>query len=249
MAKLNTETLSTSIKEKITPFFTEILEKYDHNIHSIYLVGSVLTKDYIEKVSDINSIIVLKEMDLGFLDLLAPLGKRYRKKGLAAPLLMTPGYIQDSLNVFPIEFLNFKLVHQTIWGEDLFHELEIKKADLLHQCEREIKSKLIWLRQSYISAMGDRKFITENIVRQFTGYIPLFRALIELMEEPPPIHRQDVVAVLSRLTGTETDIFEQIYAMKKKTFKPSKEQLIAIFDQYYRATEKLGAIINELQVQ
>ena len=126
-------------------------------IHSIDLVGSVLTEDYFEKVSDINSIIVLQKMDLAFLDILAPLGRKYGKQGIAVPFIMDPGYIQSSLKVFPIEFLNFKLVHHTIYGDDLLAGLEINRGELRRQCEREIKGKLIWLQKSYVSAMGIKK--------------------------------------------------------------------------------------------
>ena len=78
MSCLRTEDLSPSLIDKISPFFHEILQNSAPRIHSLYLVGSVLTEDYIEKISDINSIIVLQEIDFAFLDTLAPLGKRFR---------------------------------------------------------------------------------------------------------------------------------------------------------------------------
>lgn len=247
MTSLNLTEVSPALKEKVSPFFGEILQKYAAKIHSIYLVGSVLTEDYIEKVSDINSIIVLQEMDLNFLDILAPMGKKYHKKGISAPLLMTPDYIQKSLDVFPIEFLNFQLIHQTLLGEDILVDLQIDRGDLKRQCEREVKGKLIWLRQSYISSMGDRRRLADNIIRQFVGYIPLFRGLIKLLGENPPINHKDVVAVLSRLTGTETDIFEDTYAMKKKLFKPTFEQLHTLFEKYYQATERLLEVVYGIE--
>lgn len=247
MASLNTSQLRQGVSEKVTPFFTAVTGKYDGNIHSIYLVGSVLTEDYIEKVSDINSIIVLQDMDLKFLDILAPLGKKYRKKGISAPLLMTPDYIQKSLDVFPIEFLNFQLNHHTLLGEDILSDLEIDRGDLKRQCEREVKGKLIWLRQGYISSMGNRRMLSTNIIRQFTGYMPLFRSLIRLLGEDPPVNRKDVVAVLSRLTGTETDIFEDTYAMKRKKLKPTFEQLQTLFEKYYQATERLLEVIYGIE--
>ena len=40
-----------------------------------------------------------------------------------------------------MEFLNFKLVHHTLYGEDLLAGLEIDKKDLRLQCERELKGK------------------------------------------------------------------------------------------------------------
>jgi predicted nucleotidyltransferase len=247
MASLNTSELSQAVREKVTPFFTEITATYDDNLHSIYLVGSVLTEDYIKKVSDINSVIVLKEMDLKFLDIVAPLGKKYRKKRISAPLLMTPEYIQKSLDVFPIEFLNFQLIHRTLLGEDILADLNIDRGDLKRQCEREIKGKLIWLRQGYISSMGDRRLLANTIIRQFTGYVPLFRGLIKLLNETPPINHEDVVAMLSRLTGTETDIFEDTFSMKKKLFKPTLEQLHTLFEKYYQATERLLEVVYGIE--
>ena len=110
MPELNLEKLSTVVSQKTKPFIDEILNKYFENIHSIHIVGSAVTEDFNEKTSDINSVFVLKKMDLKFIELLAPLGKRYKKKGIAAPLIMTPEYINNSLDVFPIEFLDFILI-------------------------------------------------------------------------------------------------------------------------------------------
>ena len=248
MEALRTDDLQPFVKERIVPFFQEILEKSAPNLHSLYIVGSALTGDFIEKVSDINSIIVLKEMDLAFLDLLAPMGRKYRKQRLAAPLTLTPDSIQNSLDVFPIEFLGFRLNHHTIWGEDLLAGLKIGQGDLKRQCEREIKSKLIWLRRGYVSAAGDKNTLAQNIIRPFTGYIPLFRAIIYLLNQPPPAPVGQVLSELEKLTGADTAVLKEIYAIKKHRLKPSKDELSGIFARFYQATAKLGEIIDGLQV-
>ena len=130
MTCLLTENLSPSLQAKISPFFHEILPNSAPQIHSIYLVGGVLTEDYQENATKIDSVIVLKKMDLAFLDILAPLGAKYGKQGLAAPLIMDPAYLRSSVDVFPLEFLNFKLAHLAIYGEDLLAGLEIDRQEL-----------------------------------------------------------------------------------------------------------------------
>ncbi len=247
MADLDTGNLERSISDKITPFFNDILSKSIKNIHSLYVTGSALTSDYDRKTSDINSIVVLKDMDLAFLEILAPLGKKYRKNGVAAPLIMTPDYIEQSLDAFPIEFLNFRLIHESVFGEDIIKDVDIKRNDLRHQCEREVKSKLISLRQGYLSAMGDRRLLTENIVLSFTGYMPLFRSIIYLMNEEPPKEQRDVVKMLVSSVELDTDIFEKILNLKRKRFKPSKDQLDTLFEDYYAAAEKIGNIVNDIK--
>ncbi|NOX20980.1 MAG: hypothetical protein GXO99_06960 [Nitrospirae bacterium] len=248
MKEFKTEGLKEEIAERFVNFLKDVLAKYSDNLHSVHLIGSALTPDYIPGVSDINSIFVLKEMDLGFLKLLAPLGKKYKKTGIAAPLIMTPRYIENSLDVFPIEFFDFRLIHHTIVGEDILVDLKIEKKYLRLQAERELKSKLIWLRQGYLSTMGDKKLLVQNLINSITGFFPLFRAIIYLLGQAPPVERHQVVVKLQELTNIKTSIYEKILLIKREQAGPGKNELDRAFEDYYRATEKIGRLINDLEI-
>jgi len=248
MAEIILDKLQPVIARKTRPFFEYILNKYRENVHSIHIVGSSITGDFNEKTSDINSIVVLRQMDLKFVKFIAPLGKRYRKKGIAAPLIMTLDYISRSLDVFPIEFLDFKLIHETIFGEDILLDIEIHLSDLRNQCEREIKTKLIGLRQGYIASLGDKKIITDHIISLINGYIPLFRGIIFLMGEEPPLDKREVLTALSAQTGINTDILRKILDVKKGVSKFTKSDLDSVFEEYYTTTENISNIIDELQI-
>jgi hypothetical protein len=247
MADLNLEQLKLGAAKKVSPFFIEILDKYRETIHSIHVTGTAITDDYDEKVSDVNSVLVLEKMDLKLLEFLAPLGKKYSRQKVAAPLIMTPVYISTSLDVFPIEFLNFKLIHSTVYGEDILENVEIDRMDLRHQCERELKTKLIGLRQGYLSSLGNRKMLTEGFVNSITGYIPLFRAIIVLMGKEPPLKQKEVISVLSTEAGINTDIFAKVLKEKHEKMTLSIEELNTIFEDYYAATEKLGKMVDEIK--
>lgn len=247
MSELNLNTLKPAAARKVQPFLEEMLSAYREKIHSIHITGTALTDDFDEKISDVNSVIVLKTMDLKFLELLAPLGKKYGKKKVAAPLIMTPDYINTSLDVFPIEFLNFKRIHFTVFGEDILGNLAINRMDLRHQCERELKSKLIWLRQGYLSSQGDKKLLTEGFVRSITGYIPLFRGIIQLFGEEPPVMQYEVIATLGRVVDVDPDVFVKVLKEKHEKIKLTIEELNTIFEDYYAVTERLGAIVDEIK--
>jgi hypothetical protein len=181
--------------------------------------------DYNEKLSDINSVVVLHQMDLAFIEFLAPLGKKYGKKKIAAPLVMTPLYIEDSLDAFPVEFLDLKLIHKTIYGPDLFTGIQILPANLRLQCEREIKTKQINLRQGYISSLGKKELLSALLVRSFTGSMALFRAIITLLGKEPPIPRQQVIRHFQETTGVDTAVFEKILLLKSGNVKLSEQDL------------------------
>lgn len=225
-------------------FLDEVLAEYRHPLHSVFITGSLLTADFDPKRSDINSVFVLKQMDLQFLTVLAPLGKKYGKKKIAAPLIMTPDYIKRSLDVFPIEFLNMKLLHHTVLGEDILRDIEIKRTDLRYQCEREIKIKLMGLRQAYIRSAGDRKVLSENIIASIPAYIPLFRAIIFLLGKEPPINNNEVLAALHEMSKIDIGAFQAVLRHKKESSSLSLLELNTLFRDYYNATEKLGDIID-----
>ncbi|MDH4204544.1 MAG: hypothetical protein OEV45_03355 [Desulfobacteraceae bacterium] len=240
-------TLHHAAAERFKPFQDEVLKHHKDQIHSITITGSALTDDFDPVKSDVNSVFVLHAMDLKFLELLAPLGKTYGKKRIASPLIMTPEYILNSLDVFPMEFLNIRLLHETIFGEDLFQNLVIDRSDLRLQCERELKARLIGLRQGYLSSSGDAKILTDLFVNTIAGYIPLFRGIILILGKEPPIKNDDALTVLEEITGINTSVFKTVLMQKKQKTKLMIKQLNAIFKDYYVAIEKLGDITDGIK--
>ena len=238
--------LQHAAAEKFKPFQEEILSRYPDNIHSITITGSSMTDDFDPEKSDINSVFVLNRMDLKFLELLASMGKKYRKKKVAAPLIMTREYIYNSLDVFPLEFMNIRLLHETVWGDDLFQGLEIDMSDLRLQCERELKVRLIGLRQGYIASMGDRRMLSNMFADSFSGYIPLFRGILMILGKPVPVQNDDVLSALGEVSGIDVNIFRTIGKHRRQKTKPAAEQLNSVFRDCYTAIEKLGDMTDEI---
>ena len=236
--------LNPVVAERAGAFFGDILRDSGDIVNSLYITGSALTEDFDNKTSDINSVVVLNSMELGFLESLAPKGKKYRKSAIASPLIMTPEYIRDSLDVFPIEFLNIRLCHHTAFGDDIFKDIAIDPKDLRHQCEREIKVKLIALRQGYLSSMGNAKALAESFSASITGALPLLRAIIELKGGILPLLANEVMDALADSTGVDCSAFREVLVAKKSGFK--KEKLDTLFERYYHATEQLKKVIDAI---
>ncbi len=257
--------LAPGIREQVAPFLNGIVKGFfpGGQLHSIHIVGSVLTPDYHPKTSDINSVVILEHVDLEAIKRVAAIGKPYAKKAknLSPPLVMTPAHIRDSLNVFPIEYLNFKLIHETVWGEDIFSGLEIDRKDLRLQCERELEIMLVGLRQGYLKMVEDDKKLTEAFFRSIKSYVPLFRGLIYLLggetektKTPPvaacevPVAAREVIDKLSAITGVNTYAFAKVHERKKFGTRLSSEELGTAFEQYYEAASKLAEITDAAKI-
>ena len=204
-----------------------------------------MTPDWDASRSDINTLLVLREMDLAVLESIAPLGRRFKGTGIAPPLVMELGYVNSSLDVFPMEFLEMRLIHETVLGEDILASMKIDRGDLRHQCEREIKSRLVGLRQAYLRALGEPKALAEALVQFLSGYQPLARGILVLLGKEPPLRRAEAFAALEAAVGTDAGVFVEMLALKEGRVKPDAAGVRDLFERCHKATERLGRILDE----
>lgn len=235
-----------NIPEKFNQFSQDLVRDCPVKLTGVQVVGSVLTPDYLPGRSDINSVLVVEEKNTALLDFLIELGKRFRKHRVAPPLIMTPAYIETSLDAFPLEFLNFQLIHHPLHGPDLFAPLTISGDHLRLQCERELKAKLLWLGQIYIETLGDQRQLAERLGRSFSGYLPLFRGILHLHDRHP-LAAADVIKEIGRIAGLESDILIRVHRLKTgSTQKVDGDELKDWFEQYSRVTEALADHVDTL---
>jgi predicted nucleotidyltransferase len=243
--KVDLSNINEDVKTKVEPFFNEILSAHEGIIASIYLVGSALTKDFNPALSDINSLIVLKESKPEFFDFLALRGKRFGKKKIRAPQVITRSYVENSLDVFPIEFLDMQLINKLVYGDDILKDLKFEKTHLRLQCERELKGSLQTVRQGYIKALDDKHVLKDFFLGLLSGSIPVFRAILYLHDKELPRDKLGVLNGLEQTAELNTQLFRELYKIKTKNLKPALPELQKIFSELLDFFEKASKKINE----
>ncbi|MBN2232859.1 MAG: hypothetical protein JW781_08590 [Deltaproteobacteria bacterium] len=228
------------------PFLDDVRAVFGPALHSVHLTGSVVTGDYAPDTAEIESLILLTDLDLARLEALAPLGTRYGRQGIAVPLVLTPEIISHSLDVFPVEYLELKFVHQTVHGDDLPATLEIDRADLRTQCERELRVRSIGLRQAYIAAAGDREKLARALRQAAANTLPVFRALIYLFAGTPPLPAAAVAATLGARAGVGADVFVRIMDIGGSGRKPAGDMLNRLFEDAHAVLTSLVRQVDAL---
>ncbi|HVN70556.1 MAG TPA: hypothetical protein VMU10_00920 [Desulfomonilia bacterium] len=230
------------------PFAEELVKRFSTRLLSITVVGSCLTGDYISGVSDINSVLVLTEADIPELDTLASLS-HFKKKHIRSPLIMTEEYISRSLDVFPIEFLDIKLIHKTVHGPDFFENLSIDKAPLRLQCERDLKGKLIHLKRGYVACEGKLKGLKAILLEAIPGYFPLLRAMLYLVQsQEPPARKTDVLAKAEAEFHIPLTVLREIVTLKGSRFSLNRDHILNLFREVSRITYELSVATDALVV-
>ena len=232
------------------PFAQELLAKFSSRLLSLCVTGSCITGDFVPGQSDINSVLVLTRTDLPELDILASMS-RYKKRRIRSPLIMSEDYIRRSLDVFPIEFLDIKLFHKTVYGPDHFGKVAIDKAQLRLQCERDLKGKLINLQRGYVSCGGRIREIRALLLEALPGFFALLRSMLFLVQAPkePPARKADVLMEAEAVYHIPLAGLREIIALKTdKRFFLNRDQIANLFKEVYRITNELCVATDALAV-
>jgi predicted nucleotidyltransferase len=234
------EIFQAVIKDYQTIFGSDLL--------SIILYGSGARGEYIPQKSDINFLILLTENGIDNLSKALEVVSRGHKSRVSTPLFLTKNYIQASLDVFPIEFLNLKSYYKVICGEDVLQALTVKKEFLRLQCEREIKGKLLQLRQQFLETKGSKREIENLLAGSAPTFYSIFRALLFLQDKAIPSGSTELLSFVAQETGLNSSLLLDILKIKEGSKKLATAEAVSFMEQYIEQIKKLSAFIDEMKM-
>jgi len=245
---LKLDALPTQVRESIKDFTEKLTSELTEHLQSITVVGSSLTEDFRPGQSDINTVLVLDKHNLSSLNAIASLAKPMRKKRISPPLLMTKSYIEQSLDVFGVEFLDFQLTHQTILGDDPFKALNFNKKDVRLQYERELKAMLIRLRQGYIASAANKKLVRDVLISTAKGLAPFLRAMLWLKDIDRPAQAEPSFSKAAEQFSINLESLETVRNWQNQNTRLSGIEMESAFESVYTTVEQLVLIVDKLEV-
>jgi len=243
---LDLTSLRLFVADRIAPFFRRVLEARGGHVVALHVIGSAVTDDFDPERSDINSLIVLDEMDLEFLDVLGSLCRQFRDERVGPPTLMTPQAIQRCLDASPVELLDIRLVNTLVYGTDLLAGLHIPRSAVRLQCERELRHRLLLLTWGYVGAADRKRRLTELLHQSVFGLAPLVRGVLYARGEEPPTTVGPLFDALASLVGGAALSFKEVYWMKLHETKMPVARVRAILKDYYHALEILIDVADRI---
>ena len=219
------------------------------DLKSIILYGSGARGEYIPKKSDLNFLIVLTEGAMGRLREGFPLIRKWRKRRVNIPLFLTEEYITSSLDSFPVEFLNFRDSHVLVFGKDVLGDLSFDKKSIRLQCERELKGKLLLLREAYLDSEGKTRNLGQVSSASLTAFLSLFRALLFLRDREIPHHNDELISTAAKEIGFDENPFMKVLRVREGKVKARHDEMEAIVEKYLEAIRELWKTVDQLEVK
>src|SRR4029078_3498243 len=201
----------TVIQEALNGLIGDLRATHGENLASVVLYGSAAAGDHIELRSDYNLLIALNRITPEDLRLAQAPRRECQRLGHPLPVYFTVEELSDAGDVFPIEFHQMANARVVLYGKDPFEFVQLSDANLRHQTEYELRSKLIQLRRLYIPASTSIEKLSDLMSDSLSSFAALFRAVLLLHGQEAPISKPDVVRATVRLLDLDPTPFERIF--------------------------------------
>lgn len=245
------------LKKTAHHFVEQLKLKLSGNLKSAFVYASAARGEYSKRHSDINILLVLATVDTKSLKII---GAAKRKSAFAklATLVLSKEDVESSTDTFPMEFLDIKEDYVLLWGDDCLKNLIIDLKNLRHQCEWELKSKIIQARQFYLNSFGHKPVRQwfgfpysqshKNALRNFllqsiSSFFTIFKNILRLRG----ISENSKEKILERIAqefGLSVDILGQLWQMRQGSGKITdiEEAFEAFLETLRELSHKVDAL-------
>lgn len=197
------ERLPAGFRDAARRYADHFRELADDRLRALAFYGPVTMPGFDEGRDPAWNIAILEPADLDLLRQLARDGRRFAKKGIAAPVIMTPEYIRDSLDTFPLELIEIQQHHVTLVGRAPFGELRFEAEHVRLQCERELKMLLVCMRQGLLAAAGHERALAQLEVVAAQTLIRTLRGMLWLKDRTDLNGSDEILSAIEQLVDRE----------------------------------------------
>lgn len=234
-------------EEIFDAFCTDYEELFGPDLLSVILYGSCARGEYVPKKSDINFMLLLTEGGIARLGKALKLTEKWSRRAVATPLFLTRAYIETSLDTFPIEMLNFKASYRILRGGDPLKDLVFDNRMLRLQCERELKGKLLQLREQFLGTAGNTRRIKDLITRSLPTFLAIFQAVVHLHGKPAQPDREKLLDTMQELLSLNRPLFSELYDVRNEKASLNEREAITIMERYIEEVRRLALIVDRLE--
>ncbi len=235
------------ISDAVNHLVDDLKSTHGDNLASVVLYGSAAAGDHVELHSDYNLLVALNRITPSDLRLAQAPMREWQRLGHPLPVYFTVEELQDAADVFPIEFLHMEKARIVLYGRDPFEFLQISDANLRHQTEYELRSKVIQLRRLYVPASISSEKLCALMVESLSSFASLFRPVLMLHGQEPPKGKPDAVRATAQLLKLDAAPFERIFALRASSdTKLSEKEANELFADYMNQIERVIEAVDRL---
>ena len=168
------------VSNAVTEFSTRLKEVFADDLLAVVLYGSAAGSAFRDGRSDINVLVILKEIKAAQIYKFGDAAKTLMRNSRISPFIMTREEFTAAADVFPLEYCDIVEKHVIIYGEKETLNINVSKENLRLQLEEKLRGAAGDLRSMLLAAGGNEKNLGNYFLRWAGLGGILFRGLLRL---------------------------------------------------------------------
>jgi hypothetical protein len=216
------------------------------NFAGLVLYGGLARGRYRAGQSDVNVVVLLREVSASALAAVAPALRTARRAAAVEPMILTPGEVPAAAMAFPTKFLDIKEHHIVLAGEDPFAALEVPRDALRWRVAQQLRNLTLRLRRRYLTSVDDRQAQAAALVGVARPLALETAALLRLAGQPVPA--EDRTATIFEAAAGAFDLdreaLARLAALRQQPEAP--EDVSALFGKVLAIAARLADRADQL---
>ena len=233
--------MQPAVRQIVAP----VLEGLDRELgtgFSAVLFGSGARGEFLEGVSDVNLLVVCDSLDFGSLRRLGTILMGLRHRRQPPPLLIERGEWARAADSFPIEVTDMQVARETLRGADPVAGMRVDPAELRHSIERELRGKLLRLRQAYAVHAAEPRALEDVATISVASVAALFRVSLVLHGREAPADTVACLAAAGTVMRVDTAPVARLWEWRRRREPTCPPEL---FEGYLAAVAAAVRVIDQ----
>jgi len=229
--------METALQELVD----RLAKAHGESLISVVLYGSGATGDHQEGFSDLNILCVLRQITPRELADSEKVFHFWRSNGNPAPLLLSERELETSTDCFAIEFHDIQSSHKILYGRDAISSLAVDNSFYRAQVERELRAKLLRLRQKASSVLSEKDALSRLLIDSVSTFCVLFRHALILSGATSDPRKRRIVEQAGQTFGIDTAPFTTLLDIREKKIKSKELDPEPLLGSYLK---QIGTVIE-----
>lgn len=233
-------------RESARTFAAALGKHLGDGLESVLLYGSVARGEAVPGVSDTNVLVLLERIDAGVLKRGSALARRWVRAGNTVPLLMTWAGWRRAADAFAIELSDMLDAHEVLHGRDPLEGLVVERLALRLQAERELRGKVLQLREGLLLAAEDTADVGRLLLTALPSFTTYLRAALRLTGGRVSLDSAEVIRDAAPLVGAPGDAFLRVWNARTGRTAIRADVDDPLVAGYYTLAERTAEFVDTL---
>lgn len=235
-----------AVRVALEQWCDQVQQALGDTLQAVILYGGLAKGEFNPASSDVNVMVVLKQVTMAELDRVVPIVQQSVRDFRLAPLFLSERDLRRSTDVFPVKFLDMQRHHQVLRGRDVLVDLTIAQDHLRLRAEQQIKNLLLRLRLYYVRRSHRPELIESTLSGAISSLISSLAVLLLLKTGQTPTGKAQIADAAAQTFGLDGQLLQNVLALKARNYEPDDAELRRLYGDFMTAVEHTADVVDQL---